>query len=175
MRIHAWLLSAVMGIVALVSCLAQTFPNTSHLIPLCSPILVSTGSSSGTSFTFPNPQGTMVTVGSHPVFVIKVTAAPSGGSGQTLQLDIQHSCDDGQTFSDYATKLITGTGTFYIPVSTVAAPYFSGSAIADDITILPGANYTYQGPIGHRFRVSFNASMGTGTSGPWAFQTFVLR
>jgi hypothetical protein len=148
-------------------------------VKLVSPISVSSNSPPGPFFTFPDPDGTIVHLGCNPIFVIKVTQVPTGGSGQSIQLNIQSSVDDGQTWNDCVwLGGVTSPGTYYAPVSTVApfaATYYPPlQPIQDDVTHILAGSGAAQGPLGNRFRLSYNANMGTGTTGLWSFQAYVL-
>jgi hypothetical protein len=103
--------------------------------------------------------------------VLKITSAPTGGSGQTLDVYFQYSADDGQSWNDFAEVHATGTGTFYIPTSALAPGSTTVTTVFDG-TVTNGTSF--QGPIGNRLRTKFNCSMGTGTSGVWAYQAYVL-
>jgi hypothetical protein len=138
-------------------------------VEISSPIVIPTAPSAATA---PNPLGTQVRIGARSVLVLKVNSAPTGGSGQTLDVYFQNSADDGQTWQDFAEIHATATGTFYIPVSAIAAGPTSSLAVIQD-----GAksnNTANQGPIGDRVRTKFNANLGTGTSGIWSYHAFVV-
>jgi hypothetical protein len=119
--------------------------------------------------------GTQIHIGGRAVFVLKATNAPTGGVAQSLLVDVQHSVDDGQTWTDFAALSLTSAGTVYYPISSVCSPSTIGNpsgGIIDGGSSLPAPN-GYQGPIGNRFRIRYNATLGTST-GPWAFQVYVL-
>lgn len=142
---------------------AQGKPGSS-VIELCSPITVS----ANVSGVAPVPLGRQIRVGSRLVNVLKITSA--GGAG-TLDVYFQHSADDGQTWCDYAhVQSSNATGTWYIPVSCIAAgPTGSLTAITDGTST---AGTATQGPLGDRLRIKYSvASVGTS---PWNFQAFVL-
>jgi len=87
----------------------------SSVIELCDPILV-TGSG---SFS-PHPLGKQIRLPAKFLPVLKVTSAPSGGS-PSLSVWFQCSADDGQTWQDFACVNATTTGTYYVPISTIAS------------------------------------------------------
>jgi hypothetical protein len=144
----------------------------SNLIPLTHHI--TNAASTGTNiYVVEDPVGLTIHIGGRAVFVLKVLSAPAGGSGQTLSILVQSSCDDGQTWTDFISVGATATGTWYYPYSSTCTPSASGNpsgGIADGLTI--GA--PYQGPLGNRFRIRYNTNMGSGNTGIWAFQVYVL-
>jgi hypothetical protein len=140
----------------------------SSLIELSHPVVIPAAPSSATA---PNPLGTQVRLGDRSVLVLKITSAPTGGSGQTLDVYFQHSSDDRLTWSDFAEVHATAVGTYYIPISAIATGSTSVSTISDGTL---GSNTAVQGPIGSMLRTKFACNMGTGTTGIWAYQAYIL-
>ena len=140
----------------------------SSLIELSHPVVIPAAPASATAS---NPLGTQVRLGSRSVLVLKITSAPTGGSGQTLDVYFQHSSDDRLTWNDFAEVHATAAGTYYIPISAIAAGSTSVSATNDGTL---GSNTAVQGPIGDMLRTKFTCNMGTGTTGIWAYQAYVL-
>ena len=87
----------------------------SSMIELCEPIVAT-----GSSVLAPYPTGKQIRLPANYAAVLKVTNAPTGGN-PSLNLWFQHSADDGQTWQDFACVNTTTTGTYYIPISTVAS------------------------------------------------------
>jgi hypothetical protein len=124
--------------------------------------------------TAPNPLGVQVRPATSLIGVVKVTSVPTGGSGQSLNVFLEQSCDGGQSWSSLVgTPYITSTGTFYAPISLVAPPtfgvYFAGKGVFGGF--LGGDS---PGPIGDRIRVKYQMNPGTGAVGQWSFQAYVL-
>ncbi len=142
---------------------AQAKPGSS-VIELCPPI----SASANVTGVAPVPLGTQIRVGARLIGVLKVTSAAGAG---TLDIYLQHSADDGQTWSDFshAQQTAGSATTYYIPVSTIAAGAITVAAIQDGAM---AANTTTQGPLGDRLRIKY--SVGAFTGGPWNFQAFVL-
>ena len=142
---------------------AQGKPGSS-VIELCPPITAS----ANVTGVAPVPLGTQIRVGARLVGVLKVN---TNGSAGTLTVYFQHSADDGQTWCDFAApQSSNATGTWYIPLSTIAAgPTSSLAAIQDGAMT---ANTAQQGPIGDRLRIKY--TVAGGPSAPWNFQAFVL-
>jgi hypothetical protein len=141
----------------------------SSLVELSPPVVIP---SSPLFPASPNPLGTQVRLGARSVLILKVTSAPSGGSGgQTLDVYFQNSSDDGQTWNDFAEVRAPGTGTFYIPISAIAPGPTSVSSISDGSM---GTNTAVQGAVGNKLRTKVYCYMGSGTTGVWAYQAFVL-
>lgn len=140
----------------------------SSLIELSHPVVIPAAPASATA---PNPLGTQVRLGSRSVLVLKITSAPTGGSGQTLDVYFQYSADDRQTWNDFAEVHATGAGTYYIPVSAIIAGSTSVGAISDGAL---GNNTAKQGPLGNLLRTKFTCNLGTGTTGMWAYQAYIL-
>ena len=140
----------------------------SSLIEVSPPVLIPAAPSAPTA---PNPLGTQVRLGRKAVLVLKITSAPTGGSGQTLDVYFQHSSDDRQTWNDLAEVHATATGTYYVPLSAIAAGPASVSAVSDGSL---GANTATQGPLGNQLRTKFTCNLGTGTTGMWAYQAYLL-
>jgi hypothetical protein len=138
----------------------------SSVIELSNPVHVSANVTGVASA----PLGTMIPVGQCLVCVTKITNAPTGGTGQTLDVYFQSSADDGQTWNDFAHGQFTATGTNYIPVSVWAAGS-TGTAVVRDGSL--GSGTVTQGPIGNKLRLKFSAAMGTST-GPWIFHPLVM-
>jgi hypothetical protein len=138
----------------------------SSVIELSNPIHVSANVTGVASA----PLGTIIPVGSCVTCVTKITNAPTGGTGQTLDVYFQSSADDGQTWNDFAHGQFTAAGTNYIPVSVIAAGSASVSAVGDGSL---GVATVTQGPVGNKLRVKFSANIGTST-GPWMFHPLVL-
>jgi hypothetical protein len=135
----------------------------SSVMELCAPI----SASANVTGVAPVPLGTQLRVGARLVGVLKVTSASGAG---TLDVYFQHSADDGQTWCDFAHVQSSATaGTWYIPVSTIAAGSTAVSAIQDGAM---SANTCTQGPIGDRLRIKY--SVGSIGAAPWNFQAFVL-
>jgi hypothetical protein len=148
----------------------------SNLIPRTHPVVL-TGNSTGGGFTVLDPIGAQIHIGGRAVFVLKVTGAPSGGSGQLLYVNLQSSCDDGQTWTDFAAFASpSGTGSQYFAYSAVCSPSNATQffPVLDGNSTFPFPGSAYQGPLGNRLRVRYYDTLGTGTNGPWAFQVFVL-
>ena len=87
----------------------------SALIELCGPVAATTSATIA-----PDPKGKPLRLPCNCEAVLKVTSAPSGGSPQ-LNVWYQHSADEGQTWQDWACVNATGTGTYYVPLSTVVS------------------------------------------------------
>ena len=135
----------------------------SSVIELCAPI----SQSANVTGVAPVPLGTQIRVGAGLVGVLKVPQASGAG---TLDVYFQHSCDDGQTWCDFAhVQSSAAAGTWYIPISTIAAGSTSVSAIQDGAMT---ANTATQGPLGDRLRIKY--SVGSVGTAPWSFQAFVL-
>jgi hypothetical protein len=116
------------------------------------------------------PLGTSIPVGARLVCVTKITNAPTGGTGQLLDVYFQQSADDGQTWNDFAHAQFTAATTNYIPVSVIAGATSAITAIQDGSL---GAGVVSQGPIGRMLRIKFSSAIGTST-GPWIFHPMVL-
>jgi len=140
----------------------------SSVVEVSPPVVIPAAPSAAVA---PNALGTQVRLGPRSVNVLKITSAPTGGSGQTLDVYFQRSADHGQTWGDFAEIHATGTGTFYIPTSAIAPGATTISSVSDGTLT---TNTDLQGPVGDRIRTKFNCSMGTGTSGVWAYQAYVL-
>ena len=156
------------GLVGTLLCAHPLQKPGSSLIELSPPVTIPAAPA---SVTAPNPLGTQVRLSMRSLLVLKITSAPTGGSGQTLDVYFQHSDDDRQTWNDCAEVHATGTGTYYIPLSAIAAGSTSVSAISDGAL---SSNTTIQGPLGNLLRTKFTCALGTGTSGMWAYQAYVL-
>jgi hypothetical protein len=96
---------------------------TSGVIPLCDTITGGNTTSGGG--VFPKPPGIHVSGLSRFIFVVTITSAPTAGSGQQVNVDLDRSCDLGQTWgwvsevqADSFTEL---TGTWYCPSSTMVS------------------------------------------------------
>jgi hypothetical protein len=101
---------------------------------------------------------------------VKVTAAPSGGSGAVLDVYYQYSVDNGMTWQDFAHLQVSQqTGTWFIPVSVITAGSTSVPTPSDGAL---AANTIVQGPIGDMLRIKYSTSYGSST-GNWTFQAFV--
>ncbi len=117
----------------------------------------------------PIPLGKAVKAFQRLLGFVKVTAAPTGGSGQLLDVYYQYSVDNGMTWQDFAHLQVSATGTWYIPVSVITAGSTSVPT-PNDGTL--GANTIVQGPIGDMMRIKYSTGYGTST-GNWTFQAFV--
>ena len=155
------------GVISAVSSFAFAgYGNKSRVIPLCDPYCVCSGTS---SYTSPNPLGQYVNVGDNPTFVVKVITPPTGG---TLNVNIEHSCDDGNTWLSVVQVSTTAAGTYYIPVSSVAPSTVTGSSTYWP-TIGTSGSTTYsgalQGALGNKWRIE---AVSPTTSA--LFQVFVI-
>jgi hypothetical protein len=128
-----------------------------------------------------SPLGVKVDVHSKLTGVVTVLSAPTPSNGQVLDVIFQSSCDDGQTWNDFAHVQLggTNTGTFYVPISAIAAGSTTVGVINDgpagSANILSG-NVAVQGPVGNRIRVRYYAWFGMPgtTSGTYTFQAYLL-
>jgi hypothetical protein len=160
--------AVVLGVLASKLCAHPLQKPGSSLVELSHPVLIPTAPSSATA---PNPLGTGVGLDARSVLVLKVMSAPTGGSGQTLDVYFQSSSDDRQSWNDFAEVHATATGTYYIPVSAIAVGSTSVAAVSDGSL---STNTAIQGPIGNMLRTKFSCNLGTGTTGMWAYQAYVL-
>ncbi len=142
----------------------RTVPN-SGAIELVPPI---TSSVAQTGIA-PVPLGKAIKAFQRLLGFVKVTAAPTGGSGQLLDVYYQYSVDGGMTWQDFSHLQVSATGTWYIPVSVITAGSTSVPTPSDGAL---GANTIVQGPIGDMLRIKYSTSYGTST-GNWTFQAFV--
>ncbi len=118
----------------------------------------------------PLPVGKSIKTMQRLLGLTKVTAAPSGGAGATLDVYYQYSADDGMTWQDFANVHVAqATGTFLVPVSVITAGPTSVPTAADGSL---ASNTIVQGPLGDKIRVKYSASLGSST-GNWTFQSFV--
>jgi hypothetical protein len=135
--------------------------------------LVST--STGVTGIVPMPLGKKIHVNKGLVGYVQLISTPSGGTGQSLDVYLQHSCDDGQTWNDLAHAKPTGSGPspsiLLIPISAVSAGPTTVSPISDGAL---AAGSVVQGPLGNRLRIKYSANMGTGNTGLWSFYTLVF-
>lgn len=136
----------------------EIYPKSGKVVELCPLTNCLTNGISG--INSPNPVGRYIDVGDNPVFIIH--AFTSGGG--TLLTLIEHSADDGQTWSYILNSSITATGTYYVPLSTL-------SGIETTLTPTPGSpTLTWQGPIGNKFRMECYTVSATS---PWQFEVMV--
>jgi hypothetical protein len=128
----------------------------------------------------PAPLGTMVNLGENFVAVLKVLTAPTPANGQFLSVLFQSSADDGQTWNDFAHIQVSGTttGTYYVPVSTIApastsaSPIMSGGLFGNILT----SNTCVQGAIGNRVRARYYTWFGAGgVTGVYTFQAYLWK
>jgi len=115
------------GLVGTLLCAHPLQKPGSSLIELSPPVTIPAAPA---SVPAPNPLVTQVRLSMRSLLILKITSAPTGDSGQTLDVYFQHSADDRQTWSDCAEVHATATGTYYIPFSAIAAGPTSVSAIS---------------------------------------------
>jgi hypothetical protein len=128
--------------------------------------------------TIANPLGVRARVGTNFLFEVLVSSIAQADSSWNLDVDLQNSCDDGETWNDIAhvqfhnpdpTKLPTS---FVVPISTVAAGSASIASVADGTST---ANTCVQGPVGDLFRIRYSQlEAKTYIGGLWSFQAFIL-
>src|SRR5262249_39520916 len=121
----------------------------SALIELCPPMELHGGYSGPVA---PNPLGVKITAQNRMLAVLKVIAANSANG---LDIYFQQSSDDGQTWSDFAHVQVAAntTGTWYVPISSLAAGATSSLVAVKDGTLT--ANTAVQGPVGDRIRIKY--------------------
>jgi hypothetical protein len=156
----AAIFAAAMLVIASFAHYAEAQKPGSSVIELCAPI----SASANVTGVAPVPLGTQIRVGARLIGVLKI----AGMSG-TFDCYFQHSCDDGQTWSDFAHVNTTTANTYYIPVSTIAAGSTTVSPISDGTL---GNGVVTQGPVGDRLRIKYSVT-GIGAT-PVNFQAFVL-
>jgi hypothetical protein len=157
----------VVGLAAVLICAQHPLQKPgSSVIELSNPIHISSNATGIAS----TPLGTSIPVGARLVCVTKITNAPTGGTGQVLDVYFQHSADDGQTWTDFAHGQVTAANTNYIPVSVIAPGAGAVTSLQDGSLT---AGVVTQGPIGRKLRIKFSSAMGTST-GPWIFHPLVL-
>ncbi len=140
-------------------------PGGSNLMELVPPI--TTGAAQ--TGIAPLPLGKPVKAFQRLLGLTKVTSAPTGGSGQLLDVYYQYSADDGMTWQDFAHLQVSLTGTWFIPVSVIANGPTTVPTVYDGGL---GNNVIVQGPIGDKLRIKYSATFGSST-GNWTFQSFV--
>jgi hypothetical protein len=167
MKKLAWILGALAMVLAGASVATLRAQRSgSSLIEVCPPITLT---STGTNQTgvVPAPLGKEVRCATGMICILEVTRMQSGGTPQVV-VYFQSSCDDGQTWNDFAQVDAYYAGTYYIPVSLVTA----GSSTVQTLSDGQLANSTaVQGPIGNLIRIKYN--LVTGNMGICSFQAFV--
>lgn len=143
---------------------AQRVNPGSNLVELIPPV---TSSVAQTGIA-PLPLGKSVKIFQRLMGLLKVTAAPTGGSGQLLDVYYQYSADDGMTWQDFAHVQVSATGTWFVPVSVVTAGPTTVPTLNDGSL---GTNSIVQGPLGEKIRIKYSTAYGTST-GNWTFQAF---
>jgi hypothetical protein len=138
----------------------------SALIELCPPITLAPTSTNVTGVV-PAPLGKEVRGMAGMTCILRVTQMQTIGSPQIVAY-FQSSADDGQTWNDFAQVDATSTGTYYVPVSLVAAGSSTVQTLSDGQL---SNNTAVQGPIGNRIRIKYN--LVTANAGLCSFQAFV--
>jgi hypothetical protein len=121
----------------------------------------------GTFIAF-NPLGRNVRAKKSLMCIVRNPSAPSGGV-PTLEVIFQHSCDNGQTWSDIAHTVTIPNQDFCCFISVIAAGSTSVSPISDGTSLY---STVVQGPIGDKIRVKYKVAPGT--RGSYAFQALAF-
>jgi hypothetical protein len=141
-------------------------------VPISSPISIDSTAGSSLGMCHPDPLGRTIPTGASLIGILDVTSFPTGGTNPYLQVDIQTSYDDGQTWQDITEGYATSTGTWYFPISVTGLSWFNAGQSDGGQLALSVSN---QGPIfGNKFRIAYAANFGSPAgTGTFCFQALI--